>query len=181
MHGKLAQGRRRFVCYHEAGHAVVRLWLGHGAENAVVISRAAYLAGATISDRCGGLHRAERIIFGYNISDPKTYKLNLATTVAPEARLLKRYSERIAMDFIMTFAGGVAEGRYRRRSLAGCLIAGGSGDMEHLRRISEAWFVHRAEATAAIVEAERIARAFVRAPKAWAAIGAVAQALLQRG
>ena len=53
--------------------------------------------------------------------------------------------------------------------------------MENLRWILRAWFDDGVEARAAEIEAERVARAFVRSPKAWSAICAVARSLYDRG
>ncbi len=173
--------RRRLVCYHEAGHAVVRWWLGHPADNAVVISRAAFLAGGTILDRRDRPYRAEGIVNGYDIADPEMFKLALADDADPGRRLHERFAARIGMALIEDHAGAAAEARYLRRSIVACLIDGGASDMASAERISDEWFGEEKAALDACHEAERRAQRFVRSPKGWAAITAVAEALQERG
>ena len=175
------EGRRYSTCFHEAGHAVFRWWLGLGADDAAVIPRAAALAGANVYDRCGRPVRAEGIVNGFAIADPEMYRFHLTYPWSAEFRLPERYAARVAMALVNCFAGLAAEARHTRGSLAGCVLAGGAGDMENLRWILGAWFDGGAGARTAEIEAERIARAFVRSPKAWAAIRAVARALYERG
>ncbi len=45
------KGRRRLACYHEAGHALARWWMGFHTENVVVLTVEQVRAGVTVLDR----------------------------------------------------------------------------------------------------------------------------------
>lgn len=177
----LFQDRRRCTCFHEAGHAVLRWWLGHDADYAMVLPLAAALAAARAPDRYGRPQVVEATVYGYAIATPEIYKRHLANARANDLRLPERCAARVAMALMNCYAGPVAEARYTRKSLVACIIAGGSGDMESMDRILAAWFDDESDRSAARDEAISMTRAFVRSPKAWAAICVVARALQQRG
>ena len=177
----LYEGRRRSTCFHQAGHAVHRWWLGHAPDNAIVISPTAALAGATVPDSSGSLRNVEGIVNGDDLADVGLYKMCLAIDRSGRFRTHGLCAARVAMTLMNHYVGGAAEARYRRRSLASCVAAADGSDRESLELTLSTWFDDDAGRSSALLKAEHLARAFVRSPKAWAAICIVARALQQRG
>lgn len=63
-------GRRRLTCHHEAGHALVRWYFGHGTDRAVVLTVEEIRAGKLIEGWRGEPHAAEGSVVGYPIHEP---------------------------------------------------------------------------------------------------------------
>ena len=175
------QDRRRRVCFRQAGYAVHRWWLGHAPDNAIVISPTAALAGATVPDRSGRLRNVEGIVNGRDLADSGLYEMFLAIDKSGKFKTRGLCAARVAMTLMNHYVGAAAEARYRRRSLASCIAATDRTDKDHFAHTLAKWFDDDAARSSALMKAERLAQAFTRSPKAWAAICVVAQALQQRG
>ena len=160
-------GRRPLTCHHEAGHAVARWWLGHLSDEAVVLTVAEVRAGVTIPGRRGRQQHAEGAVNGYDLVEPSMQGRELAF--------------RTEASFVEMLAGPCAEARYRRQSLSLCLFEGGARDLAEMARLRRDGFGDGQEGEQASARAVGIALSLVRSPMGWAAVQAIAAALLDRG
>lgn len=85
------------------------------------------------------------------------------------------------IELINCLAGFYAEAAYTRRSVGGCMLAGGDGDMKNFSRILDAWDLGEEERRAVCREAEARTAALVRSPQGSTAIKAIADVLMVRG
>ncbi len=161
------RGRRPLTCHHEAGHAVARWWLGHLADQAVVLTMDEVRAGVTIPGRRGREQQSEGSVVGYDL-------------VEPHMRGQER-AFRTEANFVEQLAGSYAEACYRRRSVSLCLFEGGAGDLAELARLRIETFGDDPEGQRAVMRADSISRTLVRSPMGAAAVRVVADTLLARG
>ena len=177
------RGRRPLTCHHEAGHAVARWWLGFHTDDVAVLTVDEVRGGAMLPDRRGREHRCEGLANGYDIHFPHAREQVCGSWDSADHRasFILSAGRRADMALVELYAGGYAEARFLRRSAFACFLSGGGGDVDQAREIAADWFDTQADQQAAHARAETIARAFVRSPKGWAAIKAVAGALLGRG
>ena len=173
-------GRRRLTCHHEAGHALARWWLGFYTDRAVVLSVEEVLARTPIVNRRGVGSLCEGMIDGHDIHFPFARE-SLDGMGKDRDRYEAQAGRRVEMALVELYAGAYAEARHRKWSSLACFLAGGAGDLDSARRISDEWFVSEADKTAANRRAERYAAALVRSPKGAAAIRAMADALHEHG
>lgn len=177
-----ARGRRMLTCHHEAGHALVRWYFGHRTDRIVVLSVEDVRAGVTVENRRGQPVRCEGMVDGYDICQPPFGPIKLPNG-APEEQAEFDRLRAIARDIelINCLAGFFAEARYRKKSAAGCMFDGGSGDMAHYRQVLDAWPLGEDERTLISAAAEARAAALVGSPSGQAAIKALSIVLMMRG
>lgn len=176
------KGRRRLACYHEAGHALARWWLGFSTDNVVVLSVEQVLARAGILDRRGCLRfGCEGLVNGYEIIVFGERK-DLAEGYDDERRawLVRQCEARAEMEIMSCYIGPYAEARFTKCGALGCFLGGGEGDLADVQRIIEAWFDGDPDKTVR-VRADGIARSLVRSEKGWKAITVMAEALHRKG
>lgn len=176
-----ATGRRPLTCHHEAGHALVRWYFGHMTDRAVVLTVEEVRAGRRVENCKGGLVACEGVVEGYDICGYPhgPAGISLDPTTAPD--LLRRWAVERDIGLILCYAGFYAEAAYRRSSVAGSMLDGGSGDMKGAAAILDAWDLTEAERSAIAWDAERRASALVRSRMGAAAIRGIAAVLLERG
>lgn len=177
----MPRGRRRLTCHHEAGHALVRWYFGHRTDRAVVLTVEELRAGVTVENHRGIEVACEGIVDGWEIHEPPFGPRDFGG--ASEAAAAAERWREIGRDVeLMTCAAGMAaEAAYRRVSVLACAIGGGDGDLKFARTILDAWFPSGEGRREAMFLAERRAAALVRSAPGSAAIGAMADALMERG
>ncbi len=176
-----ARQRRLLTCYHEAGHAVAVWWMGYHSDRAVVLTPAEVGAGVTIAGRRGRTHHGEGAVIGYDIAEKSSYKTARRVAEAGDDELWRCCDTRARMAMVMSYAGPIAEARFRQMRIEWCFYEGGMVDLDEADRVAAEWFADGPAAIAASEQCERVARALVRSRKGWAAISAVAVALQERG
>lgn len=176
------KGRRPLTCHHEAGHALARWFFGYGTDRAVVQTFEAFRAGKQVRDRRGRLVTCEGLVTGYDIHGHPWGRLELSNGTPDQQAWLDR-DRAIGRDIelIYCLAGFYAEAAYTRRSVGGCMLDGGGGDMKGFGAIIDAWKLSEEEKRAVCLTAEARATALVRSPQGSAAIKAMADALMLRG
>lgn len=174
-----ATGRRRRTCHHEAGHALVRWYFGHGTDRAVVLTVEEVRAGKLIEGWRGEPHAAEGSVVGYLIHEPP-----FGPTPQPFLNEALERRREVARDIALIdcAAGIMAEAAYSRAGVAWAGFVGGGGDLKSSREILDAWFPEDDEARAtASRQAQQRASALVRSASGAAAIRSVAAALYEGG
>lgn len=179
-----SENRRRLTCHHEAGHALVRWYFGHGIDRVVVLTVNEVRAGVAVENRKGIEVQCEGICEGYDILGYPFGPMTVSgydDEQQAEHNRLRAISRDI--ELINCLAGPYSEAAYRRVSVVGCLLFGGDGDLSHLRTILEAWGWAKdtPEHRDAWQLAGTRASALVRSPMGAAAIRSIAGALLERG
>lgn len=179
---RLGSGRRRLTAYHEAGHVLARIYCGHFFDRAVVCSVQEMLDGPHRTER-GHEIEVEGVVEGYNVCCPVTTpdRLRAMQGGSDEHReaVLQDGFRSAEMDMMYCLAGPIAEARFRRCSLLAVLLTGGDTDWKHAQDRAETWFPN--EPSAALVFAEKRARALVRSAPGWQAIERMADVLTDRG
>ena len=164
-------GRRKAVCVHEAGHCLARWYCGHATAYAEVRTLEQLLDASEIE---GQVH-------GYRIPTNYPYE-QIARFYPPDLRekVLREAKISIEMAMVEALAGSAAEARYRRRAPLGCLRTTGAADMESVGKLI-AWWPPGKEGLTAYHDARNRTDMLVRSDKGWAAITAIADALMARG
>lgn len=173
--------RRPLTCHHEAGHALVRWFFGYHTDRAVVQTVEALLAGKRVRDRRGRLVSCEGLVTGYDICGWPFGPLKISGSAEDQAECNRVRAVSRDIELINCYAGFYAEAAYTRRSVGGCMLAGGGGDMKNSRAILDAWDLPEEEYRAVTLAAEARASALVRSPQGAAAIKAIADVLMLRG
>jgi hypothetical protein len=162
----------------------VRWYFGHGIDRVVVLTVEEVRAGVTVENRKGIEVQCEGVCEGYDILGYPFGPMVVSgydEKQQAEHNRLRAISRDI--ELINCLAGAYAEAAHRRGSVVGCLLAGGDGDLGHLRTILEAWGWSKDapeyEATWQLAGAR--ASALVRSPMGSAAIRSIAGALFERG
>lgn len=174
--------RRPKTAYHEAGHCLARLWMGHRF-HAAIVRKPVEAAAGPILDRRNRLVDCEGFVDAYDIVSPF-----LSPKLLEETRFGVGISreEYVAgcilsaeMEIIDCVSGIAAEVRFSRQSWFSAVLDGGTSDWEKATSVAAIWFP---DAAGAAVEAacDR-ARALVRAPASWRAIELMAARLLACG
>ncbi len=175
------KGRRRLACYHEAGHALARWWMGFHTENVVVLTVEQVRAGVTVLDRRDREHAVEGMVNGYDIHMPLAREMVAGARDADRAWLSRQVEVRTDMALMELYAGPFAEVRFRKCAALACFMFGGDQDMAQAREIAAAWFDDEVDRRAAHFRADRRAAALVRSRKGWMAISALASAVFRKG
>lgn len=177
-----AKGRRMLTCHHEAGHALVRWYFGHLTDDIAVLSAEEVRSGTVLYGRQGNPIQCEGLVRGYDICQYPFGPMALANSTPEEQAEFDRL-RAISRDIelINCLAGFYAEAHFRRRSIGGCMLAGGSGDMAHYKMVIEAWGLSDDDRWRVSASAEACASALVRSPMGQAAIQSLAGALMERG
>ena len=175
-------GRRMLTCHHEAGHALVRWYFGYRMDRVVVLRVDEVRASIKVENRRGVPVSCEGMVDGHDICQYPFGPLTLGGAT-PEAQAELDRLRAIARDIelINCLAGFFAEARHRKRSAAGCMFDGGSGDMARYREVLDAWTLPEDECTRVSAAAEARATALVGSPAGQAAIQALAVVLMERG
>lgn len=173
-------GRRRLTCHHEAGHALVRWYFGHGTDRAVVLTVEEVRAGKLIKGWRGEPHAAEGSVVGYPIHEPP-----FGPTPQPFRDDVLEHRREVARDIALIdcAAGIMAEAAHSRASVGWVGFVGGGGDLTTSREILAAWFPgdDEARATASRQAQQQRASALVRSAPGTAAIRSMAAALHKKG
>lgn len=184
------EGVRRWVAYHEAGHAVAN-WviqrdqgLG-GCRFARIVVRSpaevkagAYVTGLGCRMDCVGMvdELARYQAVGRYVPDG----MHGGIPRAEHDRIVAAWRRNMEADVVELLAGTLAEARFRRMSRARVLLSGGSGDYA-LALCKARDFVRTEHELAEVMEALwKKAAAILRPPGRWAAVQALAAALLER-
>ncbi|QEE37589.1 MULTISPECIES: hypothetical protein [unclassified Methylobacterium] len=175
------KGRRRLTCHHEGGHALVRWFFGYHTDRAVVQTVEELIAGKRVRDRRGRLVACEGIVTGYDICGWPFGRLKISGSAEDQAEYDRVRAVSRDIELINCYAGFYAEAAYARRSVRGCMLAGGGGDIKNSRAILDAWHLPEEERRAVTLAAEALASALVRSPQGAAAIKAIADVLMTRG
>ena len=182
MRNRLPTVRRPLAAYHEAGHCLVRLWLGHRFDQAVV-QAPAEMGRGTLLDRRDRPILTEGAMDAYDLISPLMSRDLMSRmegcTAQQRDELLSCAETSAEMTLMECLAGPLAEARYRRRSIVVALLDGGGGDMATFNRTVENWFSGRK--WEAYGEAEARVLALLGVPQAWAATKAMAEHLLAHG
>jgi len=190
LHRRHFEGIRRWVACHEAGHAVAS-WVmqrelgldGCHFERIVVrtVSEAeagAYITGMGCRIDCLGM-----------VEEPARYQavgryvpdgMNGGVSRAEHDRIVGAWRRNMEADVIELLAGTLAEARCRRISRSRVLLSGGSGD--YAAALRKAHDFARTEHDLSVMMAALWKRsaAVLRPPSRWAAVEALANALLER-
>lgn len=175
--------RRRFVCHHEAGHALARWYFGHRTDRVRVMTFEAMKAGRRFRTSRGILHYCEGLTEGYDIIGYPFGRLPVEGGRAAQAECDRIRAISRDMDLIGCKAGYHAEAHYKRRSIFEGALRGGRDDMRHIMTILDAWELHVTEDHRHAIDdaSEHRARALVRSPQGAEAIRLMADALMARG
>lgn len=177
-------GRRPLACYHEAGHCLTRWYFGHYFDRALVLTVEEVVRGVTPQNRNGvPIEGAEGYVDSYGLGPLLDQQMLDGMGGEPEAVAHLRRATRVAveLDLINCQAGIVAEARYRKCSVVVASLQGGEWDRTRARDLLDEWFLDPAKRREAALLSERRAAALVRSEPGWAAITALAEALLDRG
>lgn len=174
-------GRRRLTCHHEAGHALARWYFGHITDRAVVLTVEDVRARKGVENRRGVLVECEGIVDGYDICGYPFGPFGVSIDAPQQAEILRLWAYSRDVELINCHAGVYAEADFRRRSVGDCMLAGGEGDMRHVRTILDAWGLNTDDCAAVAWAAETRASALVRSRIGSTAIKAIADALMERG
>ncbi len=175
------KGRRRLVCHHEAGHALARWYFGHLTDRVTVLTAEQVRAGETIEDERGRRVPCEGLCEGYDIIGYPFGPTRIEGGPEKQARINHALAVSRDVELIHCVAGFYAEADYGRLSPSACMFSGGLKDMARLKIVLDAWDLHDDEGHASAALAGKRATALVRSPKGAAAIGALADALMERG
>lgn len=191
---ELSDAIPRYVAIHEAGHAVAswvlqrelgRDWCQF--HRIVVRSPLEIAAGPFIDRRgrevdCSGLlegsprYQSVFTLGGREIYAPEFY----ADAAAAHPGLLDDMRAAAEADAVEFIAGPAAEARYRRWSFLSCILFGGDNDWFQASATGRDWTRTAEEFAAFLDRAEKRARALVRDRRVWAAVNALADALMVR-
>jgi len=153
----IRSSRRIATCYHEAGHCLARWYFGHSFDRVLVPATDEVQRGAQTAS--GGEEAA-----------PETLARAHCGTVAGAEQ-----------ELVHCYAGIMVEARYCGVHVGAAMLAAADDDMARAQAVLREWFPDDDAREAAALLAESRAVALARSKPGWAAITAMADALLERG
>jgi hypothetical protein len=178
-------GRSPATCYHEAGHCLVRWYFGHPFDRVLVLTADEIRRGVQPVNRHGVAVSGVRGIVEGNdrVSRAPVPRMldHMGWDSEHLAQLRHAKMIRAGQELIDCQAGMAAEARFRKCSITAAMLTGGASDRARAQGVLDTWFPDATAREQAAILAERSAITLIRSQPGWAAITAIASALLEHG